>query len=294
MSTQLSNTEILSQYDLNWTVKKSRLHFEDENGVFIPTKDFGLVRSDNNVCLGVAKEGYHPFQNESILNTLREFGNKYDLPIQKGGTFGGGKKIYFLLNVGGGNIGGEKTREFIFAANSFDKTCQLSFGYTNTVISCQNTFNRVMKYDVEYRFRHTANGEEKILELPGLFERYLGFKQETNATLEKLSGVYVTAEVMESLVAHLTDTDILAVNGLTEGFKELSTKKKNIITQLHRDIRSELNAKGETLWGLFNGVTWYANHSHTVKKTNTKDESILAGTGHNMMNKAYDFLAELV
>jgi len=294
MSETRTNSEILTEYNLNWNVRKARLSFEDENGVYLPTGEFGLIRSDNNKCLGVAKEGYHPFQNENVLNVLRNFADKYDLPFHKGGTLGGGKRIFFLLNVGISKVGNEGIRDYIFAANSFDKTCQMCFGYTNTVISCQNTFNRVMKYDVSYKFRHTLNGEEKILELPGLFEAHLGFRQQINETYQKMEGIMIPSGLTEELIAYLTNTDVLATNLNTAEFDDLSTRKKNIISQLNNDINGEINAKGNSLWGLFNGITWYANHSRTVKKSNTKDESILVGTGHKLMNDAFDFLEEKV
>ena len=287
----MTNAQILDQYNLNWNVQKSRLFFQDEKQEFHPTQDFGLVRTDTNIALGVCKKDYHPFQNEVVLQTLRDFADKYNFQITNGGFFNHGKRIFFQIKIDDKlRIGNDTIEEYIFAANSFDKTVQLSFGYTNTVVSCQNSFNRMLKNDVNYRFKHTAGAAIRALEIPELFEQHFAFRQETNETFRKWADIKIESGMIDDLMAYLLATDTIAT---PEDVAALSTRKANILGQLQVDIAGELNTKGDTLWGLFNGVTYHVNHTRVVKnRDNARLESILVGTGHRMMTKAFEKVAE--
>lgn len=286
-----TNATILNDYNLNWEVQKSRLFFQSEDGNYHPTQDFGLVRTDTNVALGVCKKDYHPFQNEVVLQTLRDFADKYNFRITNGGYFNQGKKIFFQIKIDDKlKIGRDIVEEYIFVANSFDKTVQLSFGYTNTVVSCQNSFNRMLKNDVSYKFKHTAGAAVRVLEIPELFEQHFQFRQETNEIFRNWTDIKIESGMIEDLLAYLLNTDRIAT---PEEVAELSTRKANIYGQLQNDIAGELNAKGDTLWGLFNGITYHVNHSRVVKnRDNARLESILVGTGHRMMTKAFNKIQE--
>lgn len=284
-----TNEQVLNQYGLNWNVEKRRLAFQDNEGVYHNTEDFGLVRSDNNFNLGVCKKDYHPFQNTMVLQTLRDFSDQYGFQIEKGGMFREGRRIYFQIRIADNvKVGRDSVEQYIFAANSFDKTVQLSFGYTNTVISCQNTFNRVMKNDVSYRFKHTTGSEKKVLEIPMLFEQHFNFRKQVNETYQNWADIKIPSGMVEDMLMHLLKEEHIAT---PEDMKLISTRKVNILTSLRSDIESEIKAKGDTIWGLFNGVTFNANHTRVVKnRENSRNESILIGNGNKMMNEAYDYL----
>ena len=284
----VTSETILDQYGLNWEVEKRILSFPTSDGSFKESEDFGLIRKDKEICLGIVKKGYYPFQNKVILETMRDFSDKYGFKVENGGEFSDGKRIYLQIKIDDKlRIGREQVKEYLFAANSFDKTTQLSFGYTNVVVSCQNTFNRMMKSDVAYKFRHTSDGAVRALEIPHLFENHLKLREVTNNQFREWADKKVHKDMIDDLLMHLMDTDTLAP-------AELTTRKVNILTQLRADINSELSAKGDTLWGLFNGVTYNANHSRVVKtsKSNARLESILIGEGNRIMTKAFTKIAE--
>jgi len=284
-----TNSQILEQYGLNWEVEKKPLFFKNSDSNPVYTKEYGLIRTDKDICLGVCKEGYHPFQNKVILETMKEFADRYNFKVSNGGEFSEGKRIYLQIKIDDKlRIGRDTVEEYLFAANSFDKTTQLSFGYTNIVVSCQNTFNRMMKQDVAYKFRHTSNGAVRVLEIPNLFENHFKFREYTNNQFREWADKKVHQDMIDDLLKHLLETDKIDSPEL------LTTRKVNILTQLRADIKSELDAKGDTLWGLFNGVTYNANHSRVVKasKTNARMESILIGEGNRIMTKAFTKIAE--
>jgi hypothetical protein len=59
--------------------------------------------------------------------------------------------------------------------------------------------------------------------------------------------------------------------------KEYSTRKKNQLITFETDLQNELASKGETLWGLFSGVTKFTTHS--MKKTDNSEAKIFGMAG---------------
>lgn len=279
-------TALLAEFGLNWNVDKRPFFFKNTGGEMQQSDYFGLVRSDDDAVLGHCKDSYRAFQNSLILDTMKGFADEHGLEIERGGAFGGGKKIYLQLYIPNDlkiGRGGDALKQYIFAANTFDHSARLSFGYTNTVISCQNTFNQALK-DTSIRIKHTESGHGRIIELPTLFSEHLQLRKETNERFLVWDSTPATKKMAKELIAALTKTD----KSLTPAQRaEMSTRSRNIIEGLEMAINKEMKEKGETMWGLFNGVTYYANHikSHP-KRDNGAMESILIGTGAQMMSKA--------
>lgn len=291
--TMITTAALLAQFGLDWKVNKMPFHFTGHDGKDHASDYFGLIRSDNDTVLGHCKDSYRAFQNELILDTMKKFADDHGLSIENGGCFGGGKKIFFQLYIPNDlKIGrkGDAMKQYIFAANTFDHSARLSFGYTNTVISCQNSFNRALK-DTSIRIKHTESGEGRIIELPTLFAEHLQLRKETNEMFLVWDSTPATKKMAKELIARLTGTDAQ----LTDTKRaEMTTRSRNILEGLEMSIAREMKEKGETLWGLFNGVTYYANHvkSHP-KRDNGQLESVLVGTGHQMMNNSIKLITDI-
>lgn len=298
MSKQTTN-ELLKQFGLDWSVDKRPLFFQDNEGEYVRASNkedesrgyHGLVRGDNNSILGHCQgSSYHVSQPKMILDTLKQFADKHGFEVARGGFFNGGKKVFFQLKAPKNIlIGKNDVEQYIFAANSYDHSCRMSFGYTNTVISCSNTFNTALK-DTRYRIKNTQSAEEKILEIPNLLEAYYDVQKEIDERLNVWSGISVPKGIKEDLIAYLTKTD---KNMTKEQRDELSTRSKNILEGIEQAINKEVKEKGDTLWGLFNGITYYANHLKSYpQRENGQLESVLVGTANQMMHKAFNKIEE--
>ena len=68
---------------------------------------------------------------------------------------------------------------------------------------------------------------------------------------------------------------------LNEDKKDVSTRKLNVVKDFKNAIESEMGEKGETLWGLFNGVTYFTNHIEVKnKKLSERKEHLMLGGGY--------------
>ena len=72
----------------------------------------------------------------------------------------------------------------------------------------------------------------------------------------------------------------------------LSTVTKNRVSAFEADLLRELKEKGNTLWGLFSGVTRYTTHSLGKKTDNTENK--MFGVYGNREREIFRELSELV
>ena len=65
-----------------------------------------------------------------------------------------------------------------------------------------------------------------------------------------------------------------------------STRKANQVQTMAKDIYTDIGIHGRNLWGLFNGITRYTNHSATSKDKSL--DSVMVGQGARMNEQAFN------
>ena len=262
--------DLLERTKLNWSVNREALTTIDG----LKTESFGLFRNDTDQWLGTVGNRYAVYQNASMAEVIvKASRNMIDAENIRGGSLKGGKKIFLQIPLEDVAIESDTVKRLITALNSHDGSTAIGFGSSNTVVSCDNTFHRVYK-DLQ-KFRHTESAEAQV-EKAGqqLVEAILkdstmmeGYKRMTEHKVDlKLFG---------DIVGKLFKVD------LNEDKKDVSTRKLNVVKDFKNAIESEMGEKGETLWGLFNGVTYFTNHIEVKnKKLSERKEHLMLGGGY--------------
>jgi hypothetical protein len=277
--------ELLDRYDLNWKVEKKVLQMDGKDTPF-----YGIQRQDTGTVFTTCKESYIPFQNTELAEMLIRMSEKTGFEIHNGGKFNAGAKLFFqlkspnILKGIGENM--DTVEGYLTGINSHDGTTSLKWGETNITISCKNTFYSALK-KLKNSARHTASIHDKvenaIREILGLVE------EEKNLfdTFIQLSEKRADKAIISKLVRNITDVDILDVK-----YKENnSTYAINRTNDLLGSIASEMKQKGDTLWGLFSGVTHYTNYKMPIpSRENARTESIYTGTGADINNTALQLI----
>jgi phage/plasmid-like protein (TIGR03299 family) len=245
---------ILEQANLNWSVKAERLVTAESN---IETKNIAIVRSDNNAILGVHGDGYHPLQNSEMMEILDRISGKMGLPLHKGGYFGEGQKVYIQLKTQDLNLGTDKVKGFLTCVNSFDGSTSLAFGHSNLTISCQNTFFANYR-EMANKVRHTQKMHERIDIICMQIEDVLRAEQKIFQSITRMSEVKIDQKVRDMVLERILNLD---KEERLADLTTLSTRKKNILSDLEVNIAGEIQDKGGNLWGLFSGITKYTTHS---------------------------------
>jgi phage/plasmid-like protein (TIGR03299 family) len=245
---------ILQQANLNWSVKAERLITAESN---LETESVAIVRSDNNAILGVHGDGYHPLQNLEMMEILDRISGKMGLPLHKGGYFGKGEKVYIQLKTQDLTLGRDQVKGYLTCVNSFDGSTSLAFGHSNLTISCQNTFFANYR-EMANKVRHTQRMHERIDIICMQIEDVLRAEQKIFQNISRMTEIQIDQKVRDMVLSKMLN---LEREERLADLSTLSTRKKNILSDLEVNIAGEVQDKGGNLWGLFSGITKYTTHN---------------------------------
>jgi phage/plasmid-like protein (TIGR03299 family) len=280
MTTNEKVFNLLESTNLNWSVVKTPLVSIDG----FPTETFGIFKNGSE-WLGSVGNQYVPFQNAEMAQTIVEASEAIDIETNRGGLLQGGRKVYLQAQLPNEFIGNSGIKRWITCTNSHDGSSSISFGSTNTVIVCENTFHRANREGS--RFRHTMNASERVK------SAMLDMKLALNADIllmenfKRMADVKLNEDMIEKVVKKLFTID-------TPNQKEASTRKKNQVTAFADALRTEIGLEGATLWGLFNGITRYTNHVAAPSNEDKKTDYLMNGAGFSLSNLGFNEVMKLV
>lgn len=265
--------EILSETNLNWKVSKERIE-TTESGIVLP-KHVAIVRSDNQSVLSVMGKDYQAYQNEDLLEMLFRVSQMTGFEITRGGYFGEGQKIYIQLKSDNLTLGKDLIEGYLTAMNSHDGSTSLAFGASNITISCMNTFHSAFK-QMQNKARHTKNMVSRIDAICAELEKVKAEETRIFGDIKLLAQTDFSERTKEMVIRKLFDIKKDKDLNDTEA---ISSRTRNSIDTFKVNLRTELEDKGENMWGLFSGVTKYTTHSVNQNKKG----------GYNPNEKMFNF-----
>lgn len=278
------HVKTLEDLGLNWKVSKEPI--QTVSGISIPGK-VAIIRSDDNSELGIHGENYDPYQNHELLELLHQIGGQTGLEVHSGGSFKGGAKVWFQLKSNDLNLNGDKIKGFISGFNSFDGSSSLGFGNSTKTVSCQNTWWAAYR-EVNTKLRHSTSMRPRIDDMLKRIDIVLEEEKKLFQEITMLSETAYTQTQKDLVMGLLFD---MAKSDTVGGEVELSTRKKNQIESFENDLAKEVLQKGDSLWGLFSGVTRFTTHS--MKKTDNTEAKMFGRTGVKE-RKIFKELVEMV
>jgi len=284
--TQQSNRiqDVLNETNLNWTVREESL--TTQSGIIIP-KQKAIVRDDTNEVLSIHGEGYYPYQNHQLIELLDKVSQQSGLPIHRGGLFGNGEKVFIQLKSNDMKLGNDRIEGYITGINSFDGTTSLAFGPSNITISCQNTFFGAFR-SMDTKVRHTKNMVMRVEDICRGLEKVIDEESKMFDDIKILSETRMTKQ-NEDWVTRVLFNIEREVDLNNE--KQVSSVTRNKLNRFYVDLNGELKEKGDSVWGLFSGVTKYTTHSMN-KGDNTENK--MFGTFGNRERHIFKQLVEMV
>lgn len=269
--------DLLDQNGLNWRAEKKPLSAwsDGENPIELVTDSFGTFRSDNNEHLGTVKARYEVFQNSELAETLVDACDGMNLEVKKGGTLQGGSKVYMQIVLPEAEVGNSGIKRYLTALNSHDGSSSIGFGTTNQVVFCSNTFHSAMR-DVQ-GIRHTASYSDRVKDAVQSIRQAISGESLLMDNFSRMSDIKIADDkYVIDLVQKILKVD---------PSEKSSTRKVNQVQQMAQDIRTDTQQHGSNLWGLFNGITRYTNHSQVGKDKSL--ENVMVGQGAKINDIAF-------
>jgi hypothetical protein len=209
--------DLLTDTKTNWGVTKKPLTCPDG----YPSESFGIYRNDNNKWLGTVGRTYEIMQNstlaEKIIEASMDISEKF-----RGGELYGGKKIYYQAQLQDANIANDTIKRYVTGLNSHDGSSSIGFGFTNTVVVCQNTFYMAMK-EVN-RFRHSSSAHQKVELMRKEIRRVLTTESSLMDNYKRMADTKISTAVTKKIIA-----DLFSFNDedFDKNINDFSTKKIN-------------------------------------------------------------------
>lgn len=286
--------DILAEYGLDFRIEKLPLMGVTPNGEQIPSPYFGLLNDKTNKIIHTVKEGYTISQNDEVVEMVLKGIENVDvkLDVNKAGALNDGGKVFMQLAIeGDAKVGNDTIKRYITIIDSNDGSTGLSVGIGNLTLSCANQFYKFNKRG-QFKFRHTATLTEKIKTIPMLVGNALEEDFRLIQLFNRFQSTKASRELAHKLVNHLTGVD-KTMNDVK--LSDFSTRKVNTMESLYNNIETEINGKGQNVWGLFSGVTRWTTHEKSApRRENGRIESQMIGTNYRTNIEALEFLSELV
>lgn len=280
---------LLDKFGLNWQVSKQPLFLPNGNA----TEYFGIQRNDTGSIFTTCKKDYTIFQNSELAEMLIRISEKTGYDLHNGGMFNDGGKVYvqvkspnIITNLGANH---DTVKGFLTGINTHDGTGSLRWGSANLTISCRNTFMAAMK-QLKNKLRHTNSIHDRV-ELA--ISELKAVEQVEKSMFDKfiqLSNIPVTREIGTKIVKDITGVDVTKKQSEAKEYSTQALTKSNLLLN---SIAQEMKQKGETLWGLFSGVTHYTTHVVGTKNTTQQDreQSTYIGTSFTINNDTFKTIA---
>lgn len=262
---------------LDWTVDLQDL--QTEAGV--KTQFKGVMRSDNNECLGAVTKSYTPLQNTDAFKFFEPFIESGYASLDAAGSFRNGRKVWILAKINKEDIvvsGEDRVQKYIILSNSHDGGSAVRVGYTPYRISCQNTLTVAENSNKSQliRVRHGKNVVEVINSIQKTMniidqtfvttqEKYreLAKKEVNKKDLAKYVQAVFSKDSLEKLLleeADVPEKEFAQVMKDKEK-EEISVQRQKLIERVEEIFEMEYAThKQANAWTAYNSVNYILNH----------------------------------
>lgn len=292
---------LLNMFDLDWEIRLERLctqaSYESGGPDYrVHPRFWWPVRQDNHQPLGrnCCDKDKPILQNKDVLELGLRLAKATGANVRMAASLNEGASILVgIESPAMVKVGPDTVRRHVYLLDNRTSEHGLRIGFGDTVLRCTNQLRRV-KLEAAVKMKHTKSLPERI---EALLEAYDGLTETLTAHDERLARwaqMPLTDDLVTDLILHLTGVDRTAdVTG-----QNRVTPKMRLAETLERCINAQCLEVGQTVWGLFNGVTWVSTHvRHELYPASaTPDEHTdqVYGKAGKLASDAYDWLTQVL
>ena len=281
-----SREEIIEKAGLNWSIDEQPQKYTHNDIKYIDKSKKLLINSSNGDLLHVSSNRFKPVQPSTILNSFFDIVDSLDFQMEVIGQIDNGKKIFARAKAPNNlEINGEKIEGYLTIATGNDGSMSTIANIGGNCLACMNETPMLFAGKQAHRTRHSTsfNPEKMILDLN--LKNFDSAWSDFETTVQKLVDVRVDSVKAMELIHR--------VIGTGKPINEESTKTINNVQQVYTNM---INAAGAgiaarqgSLWGVFNGLSYYTDHQ-LARNENNRAKGLLMGDGLKLKNNALEIL----
>lgn len=300
----MTSEQALREAGLNYEVGLLPVKITIEGKDYVVPDRFATYRKDINLPFCTVGSKYTVIQNTEAFKFIDSVLGRKEAVIETAGALFNGEKVFITCKLPN-NIRMKGTNDiienFLVLVNDFTGSDPLYALFTPVRVVCHNTVNAAMRdFSNKYTIRHTVSSKLKLdfgQEILGVYNTY---SQQIETIFNKMIDTkYDIRDFLNTL--YLTSEQIKLVesnNGILDDIDEISTQKKNLISDIeifyHSGIGQDMKTCKGTVYGAFQAVTGYIDNIKTYKSIEDKMNSVIFGTGEKYRQNAFTLAENLV
>lgn len=227
---------------------------------FNSPQSFAVYKNTGGDALGVVGSTYKPMDLnimlDSIVQSAIECGGGVDLSTLAFNEFKGGSKVAFTLDlptkeIEGSPMVGDIMERKIEFRTGFDGKTKSSVVESFERVWCANGCTNTESQNVA--FKNTINNHAKIYNLCQYIEQSVQNSSDFVTNIGTLANIKMSKKDIDAFLIKLTGYDVKA-------YKDLTTRKRNILDSINAAIGIEKANTGANLFSIVNGITRYTTH----------------------------------
>ncbi len=254
-----------------------------------------VVRTLDNMPLGVVGMGYQPIQNRECFSFFDGLVENGKASYHSAGELNGGSKIFIVAEMNDHfKIGGDNIREFLLLRSAHDGSSSVHVTLAPYRMICVNGLMVKMQgMGNEIRIRHSRTYLRNMAQA----REVLGFAEQYYKELETVFQRLVDTPMSDSEMKEFTKA-LVPDPKRGDGSEARTTKAERTRERISHLFHNGMGHEGitNTAWAAYNAVTEYADHRRPtrVREGRNPDEArfetnLFAG-GANMKQKAFQLL----
>jgi phage/plasmid-like protein (TIGR03299 family) len=289
--------EALREGGLDFDVTKTKL--VTETGISVP-RHFATVRQDTQQILGVVGMDYKVVQNRECFNFFDPIIDRGEAVYHSAGVLGKGEVVWIMAKLPDYlQIAGKESVDlYVVIFTSHDTSRPLSAMLTPVAVVCNNTLTAaIQKHQGMVRIKHTSGATGKLAVASELLGTYSKLSQELNEAFNTFAQKKVSGKEVLTFVNNLFP---LAGADQTDRSVKMTEKTRlEVMTSIETGVGQQEAPRKGTVYGLFNGVTYWLDHVRQYNSDRRPDDSkklksIWFGDSARIRQDAFDLCSKML
>lgn len=329
VSKSMTSEEVIKEAGLDYEVDKFPLRFESNRRLEMPIEDsdnlletdelgrveltdftevpgkYATARTDTNQPLGIVSDRYSVIQNREVFSFFDAIVGEGKAIYTDAGFFGVGEVVFIVAKLPDTiKVGKDDIEKNLVLTTSHDGSGSIKAFFTPIRICCMNTLvcavrgatnkviikhSRYAKDQLSTAHKVLGIAENTSSKLEVEFNKMTKMKSDNNKLVDIVTRSFLSdSELTEALTKKISRPSIMVEEGIISSSKFNSIKETCTYVKVHETQQTE-ETKG-TLYGVFQGITGYAQNVKKYRNEESKFNSIVSGDMSRVIQKSFDII----